>query len=434
MKPAVRARGLGKHFRHTLPRFDTLLGRLRRRLLPPGVEGSTWALRELSFEVARGECFGVCGPNGAGKSTLLALIAGILVPTEGLLEIDGRTNAFLSLHAALHPELSVLDNIEICGILMGLRRREVLRRTEAILDFAELAGRAEVRMAELSAGQTARVSFSTAVHADLDILLVDETLSVGDEAFRAKCERMFDKLCREGKTVLTASHDMGLLERIAPRRLRLDGGRGEVLGGPPPARAGKRVLFIGNSLTFREGADLPGALSSPDLEAARLTEDGESLRGHWEKGRAVAAIRSGRWDFVVLQDESSRPLADPAGMEKDARLFDAEIRKSGARTVLFATWARRERPESQAAIDAAYSRLGIALGAAVAPVGAAWARALGERPGLELHAADGNHAAPLGAYLAARVLARTLSAGGAPVRAPEGAAPEELGFLAACVD
>ncbi|OGS40949.1 MAG: hypothetical protein A2506_07050, partial [Elusimicrobia bacterium RIFOXYD12_FULL_66_9] len=196
MKPAIRAEGLGKLFHHKLPRFDTLLGRLRRRLLPDHVEGSTWALRDVSFTVGRGECFGVCGPNGAGKSTLLAVIAGILELTEGRVEVDGRTNAFLSLHSALQPEMSVLDNIEICGILMGLRRREILRRTEAILDFAELAGRAELRMAELSAGQTARVSFSTAVHADIDILLVDETLSVGDAAFQAKCVDAFTRLRR----------------------------------------------------------------------------------------------------------------------------------------------------------------------------------------------------------------------------------------------
>ncbi len=406
MKPAVRVEGLGKLFHHKLPRFDTLLGRLRRRLLPDGIEGSTWALRGLSFTVERGECFGVCGPNGAGKSTLLALIAGILEPTEGRLEIDGRTNAFLSLHAALQPELSVLDNIEICGILMGLRRREILRRTDAILDFAELAGRAEVRMAELSAGQTARVSFSTAVHADIDILLVDETLAVGDAAFQAKCVDAFARLRREGKTILTASHDQALLERIAARRLRLTAGRGEILGDAPRPAERRRVLFIGNSLT--DG--VPGSLDSGLFETAQLAERGESLQGHWEKGRAVEAIRSGRWDFVVLQDESSRPARDPGALEKYARLFDAEIKKAGAKTILFATWARRDQPEAQARIDAAYRELAAALGATVAPAGAAWARAMRERPELALHAGDGSHADPLGVYLTACVLSRALGA------------------------
>jgi|CXWL01.1.fsa_nt_gi ABC-type polysaccharide/polyol phosphate transport system ATPase subunit len=426
MKPAIRVEGLGKLFHHKLPRFDTLLGRLRRRLLPDGIEGSTWALRDLSFTVERGECFGVCGPNGAGKSTLLAVIAGILEPTQGRLEVDGRTNAFLSLHAALQPELSVLDNIEICGILMGLRRREILRRTETILDFAELTGRAEVRMAELSAGQTARVSFSTAVHADIDILLVDETLAVGDAAFQAKCVDAFARLRREGKTILTASHDQELLKRIAPRRLRLISGRGEMLGDAPAPAKRSRVLFIGNSLSV----GVPGLLNAARFETAQMTESGESLQGHWEKGRAVEAIRSGRWDFVVLQDESSRPILDPGALGKYARLFDAEIKKSGAQTILFATWARRDQAGMQTLIDEAYRDIGRAWGAVVAPIGPVWAKALRERPELELYAGDGNHAGPLGVYLCACVLSRAFGAT-APV-GDEAVSQETRTFLAAC--
>jgi ABC-type polysaccharide/polyol phosphate transport system ATPase subunit len=222
VKSAVRAERLSKRFRHVLPRRDTLLGRLRG--LGDGVE--TWALRELSFEVEPGECFGISGPNGAGKSTLLSLIAGILAPTSGRVEVGGRTNAFLSLTHGLQPELSVLDNIEICGILMGLRRRELLRRRDAILDFSGLAERAELRLAELSTGQTARVAFSTALHADLDIMLIDETLAVGDAAFQAKCARAFHDLRGQGKTLLIASHDQELLRRLCRRTLHLEQGRG----------------------------------------------------------------------------------------------------------------------------------------------------------------------------------------------------------------
>ncbi|MBI5211583.1 MAG: ABC transporter ATP-binding protein [Elusimicrobia bacterium] len=224
---AVRAEGLGKLFHQTLPRYNTLLGRLRRRLgaASPEPRIPVWALRDLSFEVGRGECLGIAGPNGAGKSTLLALVAGILEPTTGRLRVEGRANPFLSIGAGMQPELSVVDNIEIRGILMGLRRREILRRVEAILEFAELPDRAEVRMAELSTGQAARVFFSTAAHCDPDILLADEALSAGDGSFREKCVGTFRRLRLEGRTVLFASHDEGLLRNVATRVLRLKGGR-----------------------------------------------------------------------------------------------------------------------------------------------------------------------------------------------------------------
>lgn len=221
----ISARGLGKLFYHRLPRYESLVGRLR--LLGRGDPGAlpVWALKDVSFEVARGECLGLAGPNGSGKSTLLKLLAGILEPTEGTLRVEGRTNTLFNLHAGLQTELSVRDNIEICGILMGLRRREARRRVAAVLEFAELAELAEVRMGELSTGQAARVAFAAAVHSDLDVLLVDEALSVGDRAFQDKCRSAFERLRREGKTLVVISHDEELLRRLASRVLRLCAGR-----------------------------------------------------------------------------------------------------------------------------------------------------------------------------------------------------------------
>ncbi|MBI5882638.1 MAG: ABC transporter ATP-binding protein [Elusimicrobia bacterium] len=420
MRSAVLVERLSKLFNHVLPRRNTVLGRLRG--LNGGVE--TWALRDVSFEVEPGECFGITGPNGAGKSTLLSLIAGILMPTGGRVEVGGRTNAFLGLAHGLQPELSVLDNVEICGILMGMRRREALRRRDAILDFAGLSDRAELRLAELSTGQAARVAFSTALHADLDIMLVDETLSVGDAAFQAKCERAIDGLRRQGKTLLVASHDLELLRRICRRSLRLDQGRGELSIAPKP-----RVLFIGNSLTYDESRidgrrlvlnDVPGlvsALRPEGVETETVAEGGQNLQGHWEQGRARRLIESGKWDFVVLQEESTLPLSDAEQMRRYARLFNEEIRRAGSRAVLFMTWAKRHEPQEQDRIARAYQELGAELGAAVAPVGSAWAHAIEKKPDLELHSRDQSHAAPLGAYLASRVLFSVLFAGAVPDRA-----------------
>lgn len=229
---AIRVEGLGKRFVHTLPRHHTLIGRLRLKLGGGDPPPSVWALRDVSFSVERGECLGLSGPNGAGKSTLLKIIAGIIAPTEGKVRVGGRVNTFFQIGAGIQRELSVRDNIEIAGVLMGLRRREILARAEEILRFAELPSLAEVRMADLSTGQTARVVFSTAIHADLDILLVDELLTVGDEEFQNKCLRAFEDLRSAGKTLIVASHDSELLDRVCSRRLRLREGRVERLDPP----------------------------------------------------------------------------------------------------------------------------------------------------------------------------------------------------------
>lgn len=223
--PAISTVGLGKLFHHRLPRYASLVGRLR--LWSEGGPGSlpVWALKEVSFELAHGECLGIAGPNGSGKSTLLSLLAGILEPTTGSVRVEGRVSTLININAGLQPDLSVLDNVEIFGVLMGLRRREALKRVPAVLEFAGLSELAEVRMGELSTGQVARVAFSSALHADLDVLLVDEALSVGDAAFQEKCRTAFARLRAAGKTMVVISHDEGMLRSLCTRILRLDAGR-----------------------------------------------------------------------------------------------------------------------------------------------------------------------------------------------------------------
>lgn len=233
---AVKVRGLGKLYTHRLPRYRTVVGRLRRVLEGGRSSLPVWALRDVSFDVERGECLGVTGPNGAGKSTLLGLLAGILEPTSGTVEVSGRTSTFFSPHAGQQAELSVRDNIEIAGILMGLRRRELKRREDAILDFAGLTDVAEVRLGELSSGQVARAAFSTMIHSDIDLLLVDEALSAGDRAFQDKCRSAFARLRSEGKTLIVASHDEALLRSLAARPMRLRDGRAEFPEAPGSAR------------------------------------------------------------------------------------------------------------------------------------------------------------------------------------------------------
>ena len=168
-----------------------------------------------------------------------------------------------------------------------------------------------------------------------------------------------------------------------------------------------RILFIGNSFTNRN--DLPGLLTRlataarPPIavETERVIANGRALKTHWERGAARDAIRASKWDYGVLQEQSTLPLKNPARMHEYVTLFDEEIRKSGARTVLYMTWARRHEFERQAELTAAYASIGRTLGALVVPVGVAWQRALSERPELVLHDKDNSHPNFAGSYLAA---------------------------------
>lgn len=173
-----------------------------------------------------------------------------------------------------------------------------------------------------------------------------------------------------------------------------------------------KVLFIGNSFTARN--DLPGTIASLARAAGRrfdpvlVSAGGASLRMHWNKGDALREIRSGGYGHVVLQEQSTLPIKNPARMRENVRLFDAEIRAAGAKTALYMTWARLHAPEAQRAITDAYASVGRELGAAVVPVGVAWERVLAAKGHPVLHDRDGSHPTPAGTYLAACVFFATL--------------------------
>lgn len=183
-----------------------------------------------------------------------------------------------------------------------------------------------------------------------------------------------------------------------------------------------RVLFIGNSYTFFNGGlgSLVQALANSvkggrRLEFVEVTKGGQTLEGHWKEGKALAEIRKGGWDYVVLQEHSMRPLIEREKMWMYARMFDSEIKKTGAKTVFYETWARKNRPEMQAGLDQAYSGIAREIAALVAPAGLAWERALRVKPDLSLHISDLSHPTPAGSYLNACVFYETFFA-----KSPEG--------------
>ncbi|HSK09177.1 MAG TPA: ABC transporter ATP-binding protein [Vicinamibacterales bacterium] len=192
-----------------------------------------WALHDVSFEVSRGETFGIIGRNGAGKSTLLKILSRITAPSEGEVRILGRLVALIELGSGFHPELTGRENVYLNGAILGMRRREVTAKLEQIVEFAGVREFIDVPVKWYSSGMYVRLGFSIAAHLDMDILLVDEVLAVGDAAFQVRCFARIAELKREGATILMISHDLAAVERLCARALLLEAGRARRIG---PAR------------------------------------------------------------------------------------------------------------------------------------------------------------------------------------------------------
>ena len=191
-----------------------------------------WALRDIAFTVEKGETLSLVGPNGCGKSTLLQIVAGILQPTAGRVVTRGRIAALLELGAGFNPEFSGRENVFLNGEIMGLSRQEIARAMPSIEAFAEIGEFIERPVKEYSSGMYVRLAFSTAIHVDPEILIVDEALAVGDAVFANRCVRKFQELRERKITVLFVSHDLGLVKQLSDRAILLLNGRMEAQGTP----------------------------------------------------------------------------------------------------------------------------------------------------------------------------------------------------------
>lgn len=194
------------------------------------------ALKGVSFDVAAGKTFGIVGRNGSGKSTMLKMIAGIGRPTSGTVQVKGRLSALIELGAGFHPEISGRENVFINGMMLGLSKREVTERFNDIVRFAELEEFIDAPVKTYSSGMYMRLGFAVAIHVDPDVLLVDEVLAVGDEAFTHRCLDKFAELRRRGRTVLIVTHTLDLVTRFCDEALWMDGGLVRSQGDP------KRVI------------------------------------------------------------------------------------------------------------------------------------------------------------------------------------------------
>lgn len=227
--PIIEARGLHKDFELEVEygsvKALVLSGIRRKRQVVRALDG-------LDLAIPAGEAVALLGRNGCGKSTLLSLVGKVYLPTSGTLAVRGRVAPLLELGAGFHTELTGRENIELNGVILGLTRRQVAERERDIIDFAELHEFIDAPLRAYSSGMQTRLGFSVAVHTDAEILLVDEVLAVGDEAFQEKCFARIDRLKREGRTILFVSHEMSDVLRVATRVIWLEHGRVRMDGDP----------------------------------------------------------------------------------------------------------------------------------------------------------------------------------------------------------
>jgi lipopolysaccharide transport system ATP-binding protein len=298
----VRAEGLGKryHLGQLQTGYQLLSEVMSDRLRSVGRQSSAreqfWALRDVGFEVARGETFGIIGHNGAGKSTLLKILARVTSPSEGRLTLRGRVGALLEVGTGFHPELTGRENIFLNGAILGMRRTEIARKFDEIVEFAEVERFIDTPVKRYSSGMYLRLAFSVAAHLEPEVLIVDEVLSVGDLAFQEKCLGRMETVAGEGRTVLFVSHNLAAVSKLCPRSMLLSRGE-KVTEGPT------RDVVEAYVTTARK--DSSGSLQDrPDRQGSgrlRFT----SLHLADAEGNVIDSPRTGQDFDVVLRYESA---------------------------------------------------------------------------------------------------------------------------------
>lgn len=278
MSVAVSIEGVSKHFRLYHEKYTSLKERVVHAGHVPFEE--FWALRDVSAEITAGHTVGILGRNGSGKSTLLKCVAGILQPTSGQVVVRGQLAAMLELGAGFQPELSGRDNIFLNGSLLGFSRKEIERRFDAIVEFAELDQFIDNQVKYYSSGMYVRLGFAVAVNVEPDVLLVDEVLAVGDERFQQKCLDRVAEFQREGRTIVVVSHSPDLLRQICEEILVIDHGQVVTLAPPGEAiRAFRETLLEG----VAPEASAPEVAPVIARRQVRLGEVGVEYPGYGER-------------------------------------------------------------------------------------------------------------------------------------------------------
>jgi lipopolysaccharide transport system ATP-binding protein len=288
---AVRVDGLGKRFRiGQLQSRRTLRERLfgaaslplrfvRDRLdtAKDASDRNFWALRDVSFRVARGEALGIIGRNGAGKSTLLKILSRITEPSEGRAEIRGRVSSLLEVGTGFHPELTGRENIYLNGAILGMRRSDIRARFDEIVAFSGVERFLDTPVKRYSSGMGARLAFAVAAHLEPEILIVDEVLAVGDTQFQQRCLGRMKKVAGEGRTVLFVSHNLAAVEKLCSRALLLKDGRIAADGAPTDVVGtylGEIEETVGSAYACDDAIDARAWIQEASLRDERGLESG----------------------------------------------------------------------------------------------------------------------------------------------------------------
>jgi ABC-type polysaccharide/polyol phosphate transport system ATPase subunit len=272
-----------------------------------------WALRNVNLRVDKGEVFAILGPNGSGKSTLLQIITGILKPTSGRVLCAGRVAALLELGAGFNPEFSGRDNVLLNGEIMGLSRKELDKAFPKIEAFAEIGRFIDRPVKEYSSGMYVRLAFSTAIHVDPEILIVDEALAVGDAIFASRCIQKFEELRQNKVTVLLVSHDLGLVKRLADRAAFMLEGK-VVMEGSPKDAVNQYVGFVLDRERENRERDVGASVGTAATSSFRHGDgaskiiDVRLLNG---AGEACHTFRPGESIVIRIQAVFRRSVSDP---------------------------------------------------------------------------------------------------------------------------
>jgi lipopolysaccharide transport system ATP-binding protein len=335
---AVRVEGLHKRYRlgPSHGSINSWLARCINRFFT-STEGGVdipgiWALRDVSFEIQKGEVFGVIGTNGSGKSTLLKILSRVTQPTKGRAIIRGRFCGLLEVGTGFHPELTGRDNIYMSGAILGMKRREIDRKFEEIVEFAEVGEFIDTPVKHYSSGMYVRLGFSVLAHMDPDILIVDEVLAVGDVRFQKKCMGKMEDVGQHGRTVILVSHDMQAITRLCKRAMLLS--RGELIKEGPAYDVVNEYLYMGHIKPFCEW---PVQQDSPGDDIVRM----RAVRVRTELGLVTDAFDIRKPVAVEIEFDVLKPGHLPVAQfsfhnEEDTMIFMVNDRDP--------QWYRQPRP------------------------------------------------------------------------------------------
>jgi ABC-type polysaccharide/polyol phosphate transport system ATPase subunit len=356
---AIRLRGIGKQYRlgpngpygtlrDAISRAATaplraLRGRPAGGPLEPDPRAELWALRDVTLDIPRGEVVGVVGRNGAGKTTLMRILSGITEPTEGFAELHGRVGSLLELGTGFHAELTGRENVYLSGAIIGMRKREIDRKFDEIVAFAEIERFIDTPVKRYSAGMFVRLAFAVAAHLEADIMLVDEVLAVGDLRFQRRCLGKMDEVARGGRTVVFVSHQLNQIRRLCTRCVWLDGGQVRAVGRTPQIVSDYET-GDGDETGIRRSDAFVGWEVAPGGHVIEDSETGVTFRIEF---RVERPISDGHLGLAIQND---------AGMVVVGWAFEGLAFQPGVHSVLIELPSLPLRPGSYALLLSLFNR------------------------------------------------------------------------------